>query len=59
MSDTDQLERKLSNLEQVNKQLLLRLNRMENSIKELQTKLRAVKNEFNSYKDLVGHRKFG
>jgi chromosome segregation ATPase len=59
MVDTDQLERKLSNLENQYKQLLLRLTRIENDLRELQTKFRTMKNEFTSYKDLVGHRKFG
>jgi hypothetical protein len=59
MADIDQLERKLSNLENVNKQLLLRLQKTEGELRDLQTKFRSMKNEFNSYKDLVGHRKFG
>lgn len=57
--DTDQLANKLHILEGQFKQLLLRLQRVENEHRALQTKFRNMKSEFAAYKDLVGNRKFG
>lgn len=57
--DTDQLANKISTLEGQFRQLLLRLQRVENDNRDLQTKFRSIKSEFSAYKDLVGNRKFG
>ena len=57
--DTGQLERKLSALENSYKQLLMRLQKVEGELRDLQTKIRSMKSEFFAYKDLVGNRKFG
>ena len=57
--NTDQLANRLSTVEGQFRQLLLRLTKAENELRTLQTKFRSLKVEFTSYKDLVGHRKFG
>ena len=59
MTDLDQLANKVSTVEGQIRQLLLRLQRVENDNRDLQTKLRTMKRELSGYTDLVSNRKFG
>ena len=59
MTDLDQLANKVSTVEGQIRQLLLRLQRIENDNRDLQTKLRTMKRELSGYTDLVSNRKFG
>ena len=59
MTDLDQLANKVSTVEGQIRQLLLRLQRVENDNRDLQTKLRTMKRELSGYTGLVSNRKFG
>ena len=56
---TDDLSRRISALENLNKQLLLRLQKAEGELKDLQIKHRTMKRELSGYTGLVSNRKFG
>jgi hypothetical protein len=55
----DQLANRLSTVERQFTQLLLRLQRTENELRDLQTKHKTMKRELSGYTDLVSNRKFG
>lgn len=56
---SEETDRKLSEMDRLMKQLLLRLMKVENNVKDLQNKLRLSKNEITAIKELTSNRRFG
>jgi hypothetical protein len=55
----DQLANRLSTVEGQFRHLLMRLQKTESELRELQTKHKTLKRELSGYTDLVSNRKFG